>query len=88
MFDGLNNNRAHWNELAEVYNAKMKAIEDEKKKLEEEEAKKGIKVKQGLHRSNLRPRSTTFLIFLFFGCFFFLLAGGGEVGKSKTCTIC
>ncbi|XP_024141556.1 cone cGMP-specific 3',5'-cyclic phosphodiesterase subunit alpha' [Oryzias melastigma] len=55
MFDGLNNNRAHWNELAEVYNAKMKAIEDEKKRLEEEEAKK---------------------------------AGGGEVGKSKTCTIC
>lgn len=41
MFDGLNNNRAHWNELAEVYNAKMKAIEDEKKKLEEEEARKG-----------------------------------------------
>ncbi|XP_029383087.1 cone cGMP-specific 3',5'-cyclic phosphodiesterase subunit alpha' [Echeneis naucrates] len=41
MFDGLNNNRSHWNELAEVYNAKMKAIEDEKKKLEEEEAKKG-----------------------------------------------
>lgn len=40
MFDGLNNNRSHWNELAEVYNAKMKAIEDEKKKLEEEEAKK------------------------------------------------
>ena len=34
MFDGLNNNRSHWNELAEVYNAKMKAIEDEKKKLE------------------------------------------------------
>lgn len=47
MFDGLNNNRAHWNELAEVYNAKMKAIEDEKKKLEEEEARKGIQVKQG-----------------------------------------
>uniref|UniRef100_A0A8C6NZG0 Phosphodiesterase n=1 Tax=Nothobranchius furzeri TaxID=105023 RepID=A0A8C6NZG0_NOTFU len=41
MFDGLNNNRAHWNELAEVYNAKMKAIEDQKKKLEEEEARKG-----------------------------------------------
>uniref|UniRef100_A0A8C6MJY1 Phosphodiesterase n=1 Tax=Nothobranchius furzeri TaxID=105023 RepID=A0A8C6MJY1_NOTFU len=40
MFDGLNNNRAHWNELAEVYNAKMKAIEDQKKKLEEEEARK------------------------------------------------
>lgn len=40
MFDGLNNNRAHWNELAEVYNAKMKAIEDEKKKLEEGDNKK------------------------------------------------
>lgn len=42
MFDGLNNNRAHWNEQAEVYNAKMKAIEDQKKKLEEDGAKKGI----------------------------------------------
>uniref|UniRef100_A0A8C9X6B5 Phosphodiesterase n=1 Tax=Sander lucioperca TaxID=283035 RepID=A0A8C9X6B5_SANLU len=40
MFDGLNNNRAHWNEQAEVYNAKMKAIEDQKKKLEEDGAKK------------------------------------------------
>lgn len=48
MFDGLNNNRAHWNELAEVYNAKMKAIEDAKKKLEEEEAKKGKKKKTRL----------------------------------------
>lgn len=41
MFDGLNNNRAHWNELAQEYEAKMKAIEDKKKKLEEEEARKG-----------------------------------------------
>ncbi|TKS89607.1 Cone cGMP-specific 3',5'-cyclic phosphodiesterase subunit alpha' [Collichthys lucidus] len=40
MFDGLNNNRAHWNEQAEVYNAKMKAIEDQKKKLEDDEARK------------------------------------------------
>ncbi|XP_078135483.1 cone cGMP-specific 3',5'-cyclic phosphodiesterase subunit alpha'-like [Sander vitreus] len=40
MFDGLNNNRAHWNEQAEIYNAKMKAIEDQKKKLEEDGAKK------------------------------------------------
>lgn len=48
MFDGLNNNRAHWNELAEVYNAKMKAIEDEKKRLEEEEAKKGKEQKHGV----------------------------------------
>lgn len=45
MFDGLNNNRAHWNELAQVYEAKMKAIEDEKKKLEEQENKK-CKMKQ------------------------------------------
>uniref|UniRef100_A0A8C3ANY2 Phosphodiesterase n=1 Tax=Cyclopterus lumpus TaxID=8103 RepID=A0A8C3ANY2_CYCLU len=41
MFDGLKNNRAHWNEKAEIYNAKMKVIEDAKKKLEEDEAKKG-----------------------------------------------
>lgn len=41
MFDGLNNNRSHWNEQAQVYEAKMKAIEDEKKKLEEQENKKG-----------------------------------------------
>ena len=40
MFDGLKNNRAHWNEQAEVYTAKMKAIEDTKKKMEEEEARK------------------------------------------------
>ncbi|XP_056153350.1 cone cGMP-specific 3',5'-cyclic phosphodiesterase subunit alpha' [Lampris incognitus] len=40
MFDGLNNNRSHWNELAQVYNAKMQAIEDEKKRIEDE-AKKG-----------------------------------------------
>ena len=32
MFDGLNHNRSQWNALAEVYNAKMKAIEDQKKK--------------------------------------------------------
>ncbi|XP_076007957.1 cone cGMP-specific 3',5'-cyclic phosphodiesterase subunit alpha'-like [Genypterus blacodes] len=41
MFDGLNNNRSHWNEQAEVYNAKMKAIEDEKKKLEDNEGGRG-----------------------------------------------
>uniref|UniRef100_A0AAY4AEJ8 Phosphodiesterase n=1 Tax=Denticeps clupeoides TaxID=299321 RepID=A0AAY4AEJ8_9TELE len=41
MFNGLNNNLAHWKELADIYDAKMKAIEDEKKKLEEAEAKKG-----------------------------------------------
>ncbi|KAI4889158.1 hypothetical protein NFI96_022739 [Prochilodus magdalenae] len=41
MFDGLNNNRAHWKELADVYQAKLDAIANEKKKLEEAETKKG-----------------------------------------------
>ncbi|CAL8308872.1 unnamed protein product [Boreogadus saida] len=41
MFDGLKNNRAHWAEQAEVYNAKMKLIEDEKKKLEDAAGGKG-----------------------------------------------
>ncbi|KAM6951443.1 cone cGMP-specific 3',5'-cyclic phosphodiesterase subunit alpha' [Aplochiton taeniatus] len=35
MFDGLNNNRKEWAALAEVYNAKMAKIEEEKKKLED-----------------------------------------------------
>ncbi|KAF5899514.1 cone cGMP-specific 3',5'-cyclic phosphodiesterase subunit alpha', partial [Clarias magur] len=35
MFDGLNNNRAHWKELADAYQAKLDAIENEKKKVEE-----------------------------------------------------
>uniref|UniRef100_A0A665UR56 Phosphodiesterase n=1 Tax=Echeneis naucrates TaxID=173247 RepID=A0A665UR56_ECHNA len=34
MFDGLNNNRGEWKALADVHEAKIKAIEDEKKKLE------------------------------------------------------
>lgn len=34
MFDGLNNNRTHWKELADVYQAKLDAIENEKKKNE------------------------------------------------------
>lgn len=41
MFDGLNNNRAHWKEQADVYQAKLDAIENEKKKLEDTE-KKGL----------------------------------------------
>uniref|UniRef100_A0A8C1BRF7 Phosphodiesterase n=1 Tax=Cyprinus carpio carpio TaxID=630221 RepID=A0A8C1BRF7_CYPCA len=40
MFDGLNNNRAHWKELADIYQAKVDAIENERKRLEEEQAKK------------------------------------------------
>ncbi|XP_028323588.1 cone cGMP-specific 3',5'-cyclic phosphodiesterase subunit alpha'-like [Gouania willdenowi] len=34
MFSGLNNNRGEWKALADVHEAKKKAIEDEKKKLE------------------------------------------------------
>ncbi|CAB1443682.1 unnamed protein product [Pleuronectes platessa] len=34
MFDGLNVNRGQWRALADVHEAKVKAIEDEKKKLE------------------------------------------------------
>ncbi|KAI7796876.1 cone cGMP-specific 3',5'-cyclic phosphodiesterase subunit alpha' [Triplophysa rosa] len=40
MFDGLNNNRVHWKELADIYQAKVDALENEKKRLEEQEAKK------------------------------------------------
>lgn len=35
MFDGLNNNRSHWKELADVYQAKLDAIENAKKKPED-----------------------------------------------------
>lgn len=34
MFEGLNINRGEWRALADVHEAKMKAIEDEKKRLE------------------------------------------------------
>uniref|UniRef100_A0A8C1BM25 Phosphodiesterase n=2 Tax=Cyprinus carpio TaxID=7962 RepID=A0A8C1BM25_CYPCA len=40
MFDGLNNNRVHWKELADIYQAKVDAVENERKRLEEEQAKK------------------------------------------------
>lgn len=40
MFDGLNNNRCEWKALADVHEAKIKAIEDGKKKLEEPEQSK------------------------------------------------
>lgn len=39
MFDGLNNNRAHWKERADAYQAKIDAIENEKKKQDD---KKGL----------------------------------------------
>ncbi|MBN3312293.1 PDE6C phosphodiesterase, partial [Atractosteus spatula] len=40
MFTGLQNNRVEWKALADVYEEKMKAIEEEKKRLEEA-SKKG-----------------------------------------------
>ncbi|XP_039995993.1 cone cGMP-specific 3',5'-cyclic phosphodiesterase subunit alpha'-like [Xiphias gladius] len=47
MFDGLNNNRGEWKALADVHEAKMKAIEEEKKRLEggDEQAQEGGKSK-------------------------------------------
>ncbi|KAK5854056.1 hypothetical protein PBY51_015159 [Eleginops maclovinus] len=47
MMDGLNINRGQWRALADVHEAKMKAIEDEKKKLEGggEDAQEGGKSK-------------------------------------------
>lgn len=53
MFDGLNNNRAHWKELADAYQAKLDAIENEKKKLED---KKGV-FKATDHHASLRCNS-------------------------------
>uniref|UniRef100_A0A672RNB3 Phosphodiesterase n=1 Tax=Sinocyclocheilus grahami TaxID=75366 RepID=A0A672RNB3_SINGR len=58
MFDGLNNNRVHWKELADIHQVKVDALENERKRLEEEQAKKSAGED-----------------------------GGGEGGKSKTCTI-
>lgn len=88
MFDGLNNNRSHWNELAEVYNAKMKAIEDEKKKLEEEEAKKCKYVERFAYCGPVDDLMRTFGIKKLCTFFFSLVHLAGDGGKSKTCTIC
>lgn len=40
MFDGLNNNRVHWKELADIHAAKLAKIEEEKKKLEDADKKR------------------------------------------------
>lgn len=94
MFDGLNNNRSHWNEQAEVYMAKMKAIEDQKKKLEDDENKKGKKEIQ-IHRSVYICTVDGLIEDQVFSVknhpmpihpFYFCVHPGD--GKSKTCTIC
>uniref|UniRef100_A0A671YAB0 Phosphodiesterase n=1 Tax=Sparus aurata TaxID=8175 RepID=A0A671YAB0_SPAAU len=43
MFEGLTINRGEWRALADVYEAKMKAIEDEKKRLEGGDAERECK---------------------------------------------
>lgn len=35
MFDGLQNNRVHWKAQADVYDEKMKALEEKKQKQHE-----------------------------------------------------
>lgn len=42
MFEGLTQNRAEWRALADIHEAKLKAIEDEKKKLEGNERERLI----------------------------------------------
>ncbi|KAJ8284858.1 hypothetical protein COCON_G00037080 [Conger conger] len=41
MFDGLNNNRMHWKELAEIHQAKVDTLEQQKKNLGEAEKNDG-----------------------------------------------
>jgi rod cGMP-specific 3',5'-cyclic phosphodiesterase subunit beta len=42
MFDRLQNNRKEWKALADQYEAKVKALEEEKEKEERVAAKKGL----------------------------------------------
>lgn len=76
MFDGLNNNRGEWKALADIHEAKMKALEDEKKKPEEAEQGRPSAITSH-HLSVLSKIPHVY--------FYFLLIGGG---KSKTCVIC
>lgn len=47
MLDGITNNRKQWKALADEYEAKMKALEEEKQKQQE--------AQQGLPRGGERP---------------------------------
>lgn len=79
MFAGLNTNRGEWKALADVHEAKMKAIEDEKKKLEGGDT-------QGEHR---QPHPSC--LFCTVTCpslsFPFAPFSGQDGGKSKTCVV-
>lgn len=58
MFDRLQNNRKEWKALADEYEAKVKALEEEKKKEEDRiAAKKGL----GPQRAGLGSESTLML---------------------------
>lgn len=59
MFTGLNNNRAEWRALADVHEAKLKAIEDEKKRLEGGDA-------QGERRGSELPSAPSSALTLMF----------------------
>lgn len=45
MLDGITNNRKEWKALADEYEAKMKALEEEKQK--QEAPKQGVQKRQG-----------------------------------------
>lgn len=46
MLDGITNNRKEWKALADEYDAKMKALEEEKQK--QEAAKQGLRAHRAL----------------------------------------
>lgn len=85
MFEGLNNNRSEWKALADVHQAKMTAIEEEKKRLEGGDT-------QGEHRRlKAQPPTPTLRSFcivtrLSLSVSFVPFTGQGG-GKSKTCVI-
>lgn len=76
MFDGLNNNRGEWKALADVHEAKKKALEDQKKKVEEGD--------QGRPSAMMSHHLSALSKFPHLYLYLFIIGGG----KSKTCVIC
>lgn len=76
MFDGLNNNRGQWKALADVHEAKKKALEDQKTKMVEGD--------QGRLSAMMSHRLSALSKFPHLYLYFLLIGGG----KSKTCVIC
>uniref|UniRef100_A0AAY4D658 Phosphodiesterase n=1 Tax=Denticeps clupeoides TaxID=299321 RepID=A0AAY4D658_9TELE len=85
MFDGLTINRAEWRALADIHEAKMKALEDEQKKLEQ--------THQGELSSRLTILNPKFQQSAIYSDHNRMLLSTEEArvkeasGKSKTCTI-